>query len=202
MAYAALVRSASAFGYAKATAQAGNSVDADSMAWYCIEVLLDAARHARAAPVKATLPYSPDAQASSASSSSLPPSPAQDSFDVPSEHLHRLHLALVATVPSVSLTLLPRLLSEVQAIVVSVSAPSPAHYATERRVEEMRAELVDALFKAISQDVGDAEKAYAIEWWYENREELVLAKAGARHPVFDGVETSANSSSPDIVSRL
>ena len=201
MAYAALVRSASAFGYAKATAQAGNSVDADSMAWYCIEVLLDAARHARAAPVKATLPYSPDAQTSS-SSSSAPPTPAQESFDVPSEHLHRLHLALIATVPSVSLTLLPRLLSEVMAIVVSVSAPSPAHYATERRVEEMRAELVDALFKAISQDVGDAEKAYAIEWWYENREELVLAKAGTRHPVFDGVETSANSSSPDIVSRL
>ncbi|RPD77986.1 hypothetical protein L226DRAFT_544371 [Lentinus tigrinus ALCF2SS1-7] len=203
MAYAALVRSASSFGYASGAQGGGKDLDADSMAWYCIEVLLDAIRHARAAPVKATLPYSPDAQASSSSSSSSPPAPAQESFDVPSEHLHRLHLTLIATVPSVSLTLLPRLLTEVKAIVVSVSAPSPVNQATEKRIEEMRTELVEALFKAISQDVGDAEKDYAIEWWYENREELVLAKAGARHPVFDGVETSAQSNtSPDIVSRL
>ena len=72
----------------------------------------------------------------------------------------------------------------------------------ERFSKDQAGLIYDALFKAISQDVGDAEKAYAIEWWYENREELVLAKAGTRHPVFDGVETSANSSSPDIVSRL
>ncbi|KAI0684715.1 hypothetical protein C8T65DRAFT_593381 [Cerioporus squamosus] len=203
MAYAALVRSASSFGYGSAAHGSSKHIDADSMAWFCVEVLLDAIRHARAAPVKATLPYSPDAQASSSSSSSSSPHPKQEQecFDIPSEHLHRLHLALVATVPSVSLTLLPRLLAEVKAIVVSVSLPSQAHDATARRVEEMRAELVEALFKAISQDVGDAEKQYAIEWWYENREELVLASAGVRHPVFDGVET-AKSAAPDVVSRL
>ena len=42
MAYAALVRSASSFGYA----QAEHDVQADSMAWFCVEVLLDAIRHA------------------------------------------------------------------------------------------------------------------------------------------------------------
>ncbi len=202
MAYAALVRSASSFGYASAAAQCSSTnVDADSMAWFCIEVLLDAIRHARAAPVKATLPYSPDAQASSSSS---PPAPVteQESFDIPSEHLHRLQLALIATVPSVSLILLPRLLAEVKAIVVSVSLPSLAHDASARRIEEMRAELVEAIFRAVSQDVGDSEKDYAIEWWYENREELVLAKTAARHPVFDGVEASAQSHAPNIVSRL
>ncbi|KAI0755127.1 hypothetical protein C8Q80DRAFT_1143166 [Daedaleopsis nitida] len=196
LAYAALVRSASSFGYT----DAATDVQADSMAWFCIEVLLDAIRHARAAPVKATLPYSPDGQTSS---SSYTPSPSPDSPELPTEHLHRLYLALIATVPSVSLTLLPRLLTEVKALVISVSPPTSTHEsAWSGRIREMRGELVEALFKAISQDVGDAEKDYAIQWWYDNREELVRAIPPKRHPVFDGVETSANSEAPDVVSRL
>ncbi|KAI0763632.1 hypothetical protein BD413DRAFT_606606 [Trametes elegans] len=83
----------------------------------------------------------------------------------PSEHLHRLHLALVAAVAAVSLVLLPRLLDEVKGVVASVST-------AESRAREMRGELVQALFRAILQDVGDAEKEYVIGWWYEHRHAL------------------------------
>lgn len=173
------------------------------MAWFCIEVLLDAIRHARAAPAKATLPYSEKAQ-----------SPSSDSQEVPSEHLYRLYRTLVATVPSVSLTLLPRLLTEVKGVVISLSVPpvsltqpqpqpqTQPYDALATRIGEMRAELVEALFQAISRDVGDAEKDYVITWWYGHREEVVRAALPARHPVFEGVETSAESNASDVVSRL
>ncbi|KAI0333742.1 hypothetical protein GY45DRAFT_1319349 [Cubamyces sp. BRFM 1775] len=137
MAYAALVRSASAFGHDRR--DSGESTPAgDAMGWLCIEVLLDAIRQA------------------CSTETSTPPS----------EHLHRLHLALVATVPTVSLSLLPRLLSEVRSMITSLS---PA----EGKTGEMRSELVQALFKVILQDIGDAEKEFVIDWWDENREQLV-----------------------------
>ncbi|KAI0373867.1 hypothetical protein BV20DRAFT_988973 [Pilatotrama ljubarskyi] len=144
MAYAALVRSASSFIRRIGDSQ---SVKGDAMTWYCLEALLDAVGRERSA--------------------------ASDSISTPtalSEHLHRLHLALIASVPSVSLALLPRVLDEVKTVIVS--CPS------DTRGIEMRDELVQALFKGLLQDVGDAEKEYAIGWWYENREELAVKGEG------------------------
>ncbi|KAI0631994.1 hypothetical protein C8Q77DRAFT_1210348 [Trametes polyzona] len=140
MAYAALVKSAGALRRSASSDDSPNP-EGDSMAWFCIEVLLQAIRKA------------------SLESSACPKSRA------PSEHLHRLHLALVACVPAVSLSLLPRLLDEVKAIITSLSA--------DEQSVDMRDELVQALFKAILQDVGDAEKEYVVGWWLENRENLV-----------------------------
>ncbi|TBU54621.1 hypothetical protein BD310DRAFT_1041642 [Dichomitus squalens] len=201
MAYAALVRSASSFGYADSVpddVRDAGPAQADAMAWFCIEVLLDAIRHVGAAPVKATLPYStaPKAEASSSVFA------ASESTQTSSEHLHRLHLALVATVPSVSLKLLPRLLTEVKATILSVPLSSNERE-VDRRSEEMREELVEALFKAISQDIGDTEKDYAIQWWYKNLDALRRAGTPPRHPVFDGGEATASSvGSPAELSRL
>lgn len=159
MAYAALVRSANAFGDGVGTSN-GESVEGDSMAWLCVEVLLDAIRRARSAPSS-----SPPLPASSSSVASILPTH--------SEHLHRLHLTLIALVPSVSLALIPRLLEEVKAIVLLSPAADVAG--------EQRQELVQALFKAILQDVGDAEKEYAIEWWLENREALAGERDNLLH---------------------
>ncbi|KAI0670930.1 hypothetical protein C8Q78DRAFT_974125 [Trametes maxima] len=135
MAYAALVRSANSFGH-RSRANGTESAEGDSMAWFCVEVLLDAIHAAHVPPT-----------------------------GTPSEQVHRLHLALVASVPSVSLVLLPRLLDAARSIVVSLSTADP-------RAMEMRDELVQGLFKAVLQDVGDAEKEYGIGWWLENRATL------------------------------
>lgn len=167
MAYAALVRSANAFGDG-AGASDDESVEGDSMAWLCVEVLLDAIRRARSAP--SISPPPPP------SSSSVSPIPLTHS-----EHLHRLHLTLLALVPSVSLALMSRLLQEVKAIVLS--SPAADH------AGEQREELVQALFKAILQDVGDAEKEYAIGWWLENREALAGERDSLLH---DSQETEGN----------
>ncbi|CDO71678.1 hypothetical protein BN946_scf184915.g22, partial [Trametes cinnabarina] len=158
MAYAALVRGASSFvgcgPREQEDPERDGSVHGDAMAWFCIETLLDAIR-ARA-------------------HSSNPAPPA-------SEHLHRLHLALVATVPTVSLALLPRLLGEIEGV---ITAPSPKSAGVVRvdavRAREMREELVQALFKAILHDVGDAEKEYVIGWWDEHAD--ALGGRGRDHP--------------------
>ncbi|EIW59549.1 uncharacterized protein TRAVEDRAFT_147587 [Trametes versicolor FP-101664 SS1] len=155
MAYAALVRSANAFGDGD-----DESAEGDSMAWLCVEVLLDAIHHTGSAP--SNFPEPPQ------SSSSASPVPATHS-----EHLHRLHLTLIALVPSVSLALMPRLMREVKAIVLSSPAGDQAG--------GKREELVQALFKAILQDVGDAEKEYAIGWWLENRESLARSRDNLLH---------------------
>ncbi|OSD07371.1 hypothetical protein PYCCODRAFT_1430626 [Trametes coccinea BRFM310] len=146
MAYAALVRGASAFRGGAREAQPDpdrdGTVHGDAMAWFCIETLLEAIHAAHRSP--------------------------------PSEHLHRLHLALVATVPSVSLALLPRLLDEVKETVLAYGDPSSVsdagspERADSARAGEMREELVQALFKAILHDVGDAEKEYVMGWWDEH----------------------------------
>ncbi|KAI9058201.1 hypothetical protein FKP32DRAFT_1581696 [Trametes sanguinea] len=146
MAYAALVRGASSFrdlaGEAQPDPDRDGTVHGDAMAWFCVETLLVAIRAAHRSP--------------------------------PTEHLHRLHLALVATVPSVSLALLPRLLDEVKRAVIaygdlsSVSDSRSAGLADSARTGEMREELVQALFKAILHDVGDAEKEYVMGWWDEH----------------------------------
>lgn len=166
MAYAALVRSANAFGDGVGTSD-GESVEGDSMAWLCVEVLLDAIRRARSIPSSSLSPPP--------SSSSVSPTPSTHS-----DHLHRLQLTLIALIPSVSLALMPRLLQEVKAIVLS--SPAADHRG------EKRDELVQALFKAILQDVGDAEKEYTVGWWLENRE--VLAGEGDKLP-HDSLETES-----------
>ncbi|KAI0821986.1 hypothetical protein BC628DRAFT_1391850 [Trametes gibbosa] len=135
MAYAALVRSAGVSGLSFGVD--GESIEGDSKAWLCIEVLLHTIQRIA----------------------------AESSQPVPSEHLHRLHLALIACLSSVSLTLLPRLLGEVKTIIIASSSQ-------DGRPGEMRNELVQALFRTILQEVGDAEKEYLVGWWSDHRENL------------------------------
>ena len=102
----------------------------------------------------------------------------------PDDHLHRLHSTLVATVPAVSIALLPRVLEECKAVITSLSDPAAA---AQRRY------LVQMLFKELSENVGDAEKEYSIRWWYENRASL------AAHPVqtVDGLGAESTSSASE-----
>lgn len=107
-------------------------------------------------------------------------------------------MALISTVASVSLALLPRLLTQVKTIIVSHTSSEEDPAKDDAR--EMRDELVEALFKMISQDVGDAEKGFAIDWWYKHRDALVTITP-SRDPAFDGREAVAPTL-PNAVSRL
>ena len=132
MAYAAVVRSASASASRRVSIEA--STDGDVLARFCIEQLLDAAQH-------------------------LAPRPPTNT----ESHLHRLHMALVAAVPSVSLVLLPRILAEIKLIIEEHTGEAS---------QGCRRELVHSLFSNIAENVGDAEKEYVMRWWEENRDHL------------------------------
>ncbi|OCH85759.1 hypothetical protein OBBRIDRAFT_762524 [Obba rivulosa] len=167
LAYAALVRSAGTLGGIASSAGSKG----ETMACFCIDTLLKAIDSVENAAL--TQP----------SSSSTPPSPAQIS-----EHAHRLHLALIATIPSLPLLLLPRVLDEVR--VIAERYPPPAADASD----EPRAELVDALFKELSENIGDEAKPLAMRWWYDNRRALAgLQAPKARLGDADG---------PQLIARL
>ncbi|KIJ59494.1 hypothetical protein HYDPIDRAFT_118489 [Hydnomerulius pinastri MD-312] len=78
------------------------------------------------------------------------------------ERKHRLHLALISSLSSLPLILLPRALEAVRDIIESASFSNPES-------EAKRGELVDALFGEIMERIGDAEKEYAVRWWNEQR---------------------------------
>ncbi|KAG9315619.1 hypothetical protein JVU11DRAFT_3261 [Chiua virens] len=93
---------------------------------------------------------------------------------------HRLHLALISSLPSLPLVLLPQALSAVKDIVNG--APSDAN----------REELVEALFREIMDNIGDKEKEYAVCWWNDRRVEWSLGElVPAPH---DGTHTKAERS--------
>jgi len=98
------------------------------------------------------------------------------------EQLHRLHLALIASVPSVSLTVLPKLFDEILVI-------------AEGSEGQMRAEVCQALFKEVSENMGDAEKEYAMTWWYEHRQRLAGYDGSAE-------ERGSLEDSTSLLSRL
>ncbi len=151
LAYAALVRSAGAFGRNVALSS-DDGTAGDAFAWFCVEALLQAIRSPQP---RSSLSGSPPSSPSEASGSSAVPLQS-----ISLGHLHRLHSTLIATVPSLSLRLLPKLLDEILGIIKQTAENSH------------RDELVQALFKEISENVGDQEKEFAVRWWYEHRDQM------------------------------
>lgn len=93
---------------------------------------------------------------------------------------HRLHLALISSVPSLSLALLPQALSEVKDIIDGT--PDDA----------IRKELMEALFQEIVENIGDMEKEFAVHWWNERRVEWSIA----------GLDPATREGKNEIVPRL
>ena len=163
LAYRALVRSAGSFGGAP-DAESGVLSAGDAFAWYCVDRLLRAVQ-------------------------SPPGGDTQRNADIAvtsEDQLHRLRLALVSTVPSVSLVLLPRLLESVRGVVTAIARG------------EGREELVRALFQEIATRVGDEEKEYATRWWYEHKGELL----GGVGTTDEKVEVKGKGKARELVARL
>ncbi|KAI0040297.1 hypothetical protein FA95DRAFT_900902 [Auriscalpium vulgare] len=73
---------------------------------------------------------------------------------VRADHVHRLRLALVSSIPSLPLMLLPGTLA---AVVRNI----------DQADGEREKELVLALYSEIVEHIGDGEKEYAMRWWEE-----------------------------------
>ncbi|PFH53347.1 hypothetical protein AMATHDRAFT_1408 [Amanita thiersii Skay4041] len=162
-AFSALVRTASNEGTA-------DSVDSSALAWYCIEVLIGTINEL------STL----HGGMSEGQNKGLGKRILSDSrFNSSEEHLHRLHLTLIATVSALPISLMLGVLDQVREIIINV--PKDCDSNTEANKSEierqerrpgnkaMRDELITALFEELLERVGDREKEAAMRWWYANQ---------------------------------
>lgn len=154
---------------ASASATKFNSPTHESfeLAWYCIELLFEKIRQ-----------LTPEAETGGVN-----------------ERLHRLHLTLISTVPSLPLPLMIRVLDETRNIIVKVEEPRE------------KKELIDALFAEILDNVGDREKEASIRWWYTNRPRLVdandsIISGGSKSDMRVGVTGQDDQSRTVITSHL
>ena len=142
LAYSALVRSACVSAYAFD----GLPDETYSLAWYCVQLILDKLRDLT--------------------------SPAHDGKarddvveDRSVERVQRLHLVLISMVSSLPLSLMSRVLEEIR---ITLTAQPDSDESAARRKE-----LVEALFSEFLEGVGDREKEAAIRWWYQHRPMLI-----------------------------
>jgi len=84
------------------------------------------------------------------------------------EQAHRLHLALVSSLPALPNTegLLEKVLEECRKIVLTDSD---------------KTELVQAIYKQLLERVGDLEKEVVVRWWYENLPILEASLGDGEH---------------------
>ena len=156
LAYSTLVRSAcvSAYEYD------GLPDETYSLAWYCVQLILDKLRDL-------TSPAAHDVKGKGKA--------ARDDVKVEDrsvERIHRLRLVLISMVSSLPLLLMSRVLEEIRIIILTQPADSDEESAAGRR----RKELVEALFAEFLEGVGDREKEAAIRWWYQHRPMLISGR--------------------------
>jgi len=135
-----------------------NTAAAAVLPWYCVQLILDTIEE---------LPSSP--------SSSFPP-PSQPPLSR-TDCVHRLHLMLISTLPSLPLEILERCLESVRGVLVGYSK-EVVEEGGRGKDEERKKELVRTLFELLSSDgMGEGEKEVGVKWWYENLE-LIRAVGG------------------------
>jgi hypothetical protein len=169
MAYAALVRYAGSSGLNIDDAPE----EALSLAWYCIQLLLDTIHFEKHRDIKGK--GKEDDISSEAA--------------VFKERLYRLYLTLISAVPSLPLVLMFRALDEIKIIITSLpssssesisatptasaSASTRGTYPVKMNLEgSTRGELVKALYDEILNRIGYREKGAMMRWWYDNRADL------------------------------
>ncbi|KAJ3574471.1 hypothetical protein NP233_g1749 [Leucocoprinus birnbaumii] len=152
LAFAALVRCAGASGLNVDTASDETLV----LSWYCMQLFIDAI-HSKT---------------------------HVEENNMNEERLHRLRLAVISAVPSLPLALMLQALQEIKTMITSIpisssistslptSAPKSAASNQLDQVEDIRDQLIQALFQEIMVQAGYREKSAAMQWWYENRSDL------------------------------
>ena len=200
LAYSTLVRSATMTSTATATAGVLGSDTSYTLAWYCVQLLVDTIRDL--SPLSYTTRRNPKSQgrpptpkeklADDSADSDTTKASAATADDDDDDRIHRLSLMLISTISSLPVTIMLRALDEVYRIIISAySSPSPSRdgggggggvvdngnneegsQRSERR-KRRKKELLEALFSEILEKIGDCEKEAAMKWWYTYRPVLV-----------------------------
>ncbi|KAJ4493219.1 hypothetical protein C8R41DRAFT_831305 [Lentinula lateritia] len=82
------------------------------------------------------------------------------------EQKHRLHITLIACVSALPLSLLGRFFEEIDGVLrVDRESKDSEDMAASTMQDQNRTELIQALYRELSQMVGDREKEYVLRWW-------------------------------------
>ena len=169
LAYSTLVRSAT-------MTSTGFPGDAYTLAWYCIQLLVNTIRDLS--------PLSYTSQNSTGQGAAPKKLEANNTTD---DRSHRLCLMLISTLSSLPTTVLLRALDEIHIIISAYSYPSSSRNdscvdddgnkdeedSQSERKSGRKKELLEALFSEILEKIGDCEKETAMKWWYTHRPVLV-----------------------------
>jgi hypothetical protein len=186
LAYSTLVRSATM------TSTTGVLGDTYTLAWYCVQLLVDTIRDLSPQSYTSQKPKSQGTQ---------PPKKHVDNGTVKADdddddRIHRLSLMLISTISSLPMTIMLRALDEVYNIIISAyssysSSSTPQEddrsgvvdrnnndkfedgSELSERKGRRKKELLEALFSEILDKVGDCEKEAAMKWWYTYRPFLI-----------------------------
>ncbi|GAW06162.1 peroxisomal membrane protein [Lentinula edodes] len=87
--------------------------------------------------------------------------------DIPDlEQKHRLHITFIACVSALPLSLLGRFFEEIDGVLrVDRESKNSENMAALTMQDQNRTELIQALYRELSQMVGDREKEYVLRWW-------------------------------------
>ncbi|KAH7870943.1 uncharacterized protein C8R40DRAFT_1072933 [Lentinula edodes] len=87
--------------------------------------------------------------------------------DIPDlEQKHRLHITFIACVSALPLSLLGRFFEEIDGVLrVDRESKNSEDMAALTMQDQNRTELIQALYRELSQMVGDREKEYVLRWW-------------------------------------
>ncbi|KAH9480173.1 hypothetical protein JR316_0006771 [Psilocybe cubensis] len=154
LAYSALVRSASVS--ASTVTSDERPDDSYTLAWYCIQLILDT--------IHELSPLPKDAKGKGKARS--------DDNDQNAERLYRLHLVLISTVSSLPLSLILRALDRIRSLILEYPQDDTRDTTTPEG-KGKKAELVAALFSELLEKTGDREKEAAMRWWYKHRPMLI-----------------------------
>ena len=137
-----------------------------SLAWYCVQLILDKLRDL-------TSPAAHDVKGKGKAA-------REDDIEVEDrsvECVHRLRLVLISMVSSLPLLLMSRVLEEIRILLLTAAAAlQPADSDEEGAAGRRRKELVEALFVEFLEGVGNREKEAAIRWWYQHRPMLISGR--------------------------
>lgn len=151
--------------------------DTYTLAWYCVQLLIDTIREL--SPPPCTTPQIPKGKGK-----------AQETVEVNNDtktaddRTHRLSLMLISTISSLPMAIMLRALDEIRIIITAYSHSRSRDdsgvddgnkdEASESGRKGRKKELLEALFSEILNNMGDREKEGAIKWWYRYRPLLVL----------------------------
>ena len=142
--------------------------DAYTLAWYCVQLLVDTIRDL--SPLSYASQKKPEADNNTMKAD---------------DRTHRLTLMLISTISSLPMTIMLRALDEIYIIIRASYSYSSSR--DDRGVDDgnkddggsqlerkgRKKELVEALFTEILEKIGDCEKEAAMKWWYTYRPVLI-----------------------------